>query len=339
MPLAQSLRYASVSTLPEPQNVSQRFIALPEGEMVTPLQVIASASDEPDYGLDINCWDDSPGEWGKTYGFGALPFGNPALPFPTQGPFHMGLFYESWVGYNAAPFLKRTFILLRVHQYSTLSALAFRTGHAYWGWRFSGLALHYVQDLTQPYHASIAPGYSNERVIEVSILAMMGLPERKKNLTVLISNSHFVFEQYQLQMLQNAAWARQDTPFVLALQNGAQDESYPTWSDAYLRDVVARQAHAYGDRLSAALVASMPAAYVTDPGYDFGAQGGLIDLVAELSRPDAATHNELDVVITELLGNFGSHSRNFVRGILCLNRCSSTTLIPSSQSRRNNVSN
>ena len=80
-----------------------------------PLAVVATAADEPDYGLDINLWEDSPSDWGKVYGFGNLPFGNPALNYSTQAPFHMGFFHEAKVIYLAAPFIKKTFPLLRVH--------------------------------------------------------------------------------------------------------------------------------------------------------------------------------------------------------------------------------
>ena len=155
---ARALPHSAVNTLPEPPNSTHRFVRLAAGEQVSALQVIASASDEPDYGLDINLWGDSPSDWGKVYGFGPLSFGNPAVNFATQSPFHMGFFHESKVIYLAAPFLKKTFPLWRVHQYAGLAALAWRSGHPYWGWRFAGLALHYVQDLTQPYHASAAPG-------------------------------------------------------------------------------------------------------------------------------------------------------------------------------------
>jgi hypothetical protein len=139
------------------------FVRLLPGEPVAPLAVLASASDEPDYGMDLNLWEDNPSPWGPRYGFGKIPFGNPNLAFSTQAPFHMGFFHESPVIYMAAGFLKRTYPLLRIQQYRGLSELAFRNGHPYWGWRFAGLALHYVQDLTQPYHASLAPGFSARR--------------------------------------------------------------------------------------------------------------------------------------------------------------------------------
>ena len=313
---ATLLAHSAVDTLPEQANSKLRFVALKAGDSVAPLAVLASASDEPDYGLDINLWSDSPSEWAKVYGFEALPFGNPALYFSTQAPFHMGFYHEDRVIYLAAPFVKKTLPLLRVHQYGTLAALAFRSGHAYWGWRFSGLALHYVQDLTQPYHASLAPGNTSAKLIGINLLAMAGFPRLKDEMIVLLSNRHLALEKYQNQMLYNAARAATESAIEIALRSGDKDASYPPWSDMYARDVVSRQSHALGSRLTEILVDTLPAGFVSDPGFDFGVKESGIDLVAELEKQDSNKRARFDTMVTELLGNFGAHSRNLVRGVL-----------------------
>ncbi|MEI6735226.1 MAG: hypothetical protein WCK94_14700 [Comamonadaceae bacterium] len=310
------LTHSAVDALPEQPNSKLRFVALKAGDSVAPLAVVASASDEPDYGLDINLWSDSPSEWGKVYGFEALPFGNPALYFSTQAPFHMGFYHEDRVIYLAAPFVKKTLPLLRVHQYSTLAALAFRSGHAYWGWRFSGLALHYVQDLTQPYHASLSPGNASGKLIGINLLAMAGFPRMKDEMIVLLSNRHLALEKYQNQMLYNAAQSKVESGNETALRSADKDSSYAPWSDLYPRDVVSRESHALGSKLTEILVDTLPARFVSDPGFDFGVKESGIDLVAELDKQDSAKHARFDTMVTELLGNFGAHSRNLVRGVL-----------------------
>lgn len=313
---AQPLPHASVDTLPDQPNSTYRFIAIRTGESVSPLAVLASATDEPDYGLDINLWSDSPSTWGKIYGFGELPFGNPALYFSPQAPFHMGFYQEDRVIYLAAPFLKKTFPLLRIHQYSSLAALAFRSGHAYWGWRFTGLALHYVQDLTQPYHASVSPGNASLKLIGINLLAMAGLPRLKDEMIVLLSNRHLALEKYQNQRLFNAAQGKRETDLEQALRNSEQDHGYPVWSDFYARDVVSRQSYALGGQLTDILVDTLPPKYVSDPVFDFGVNESSIDLVQVLRKQDAAKRVRLDGALAEMLGNFGTHSRNTVRGIL-----------------------
>lgn len=313
---ATLLPHAAINTLPEQPNSTYRFVGLKAGDQVAPLSVIASASDEPDYGLDINLWEDSPSDWGKVYGFGALPFGNPTLYFSTQAPFHMGFYNEDRIIYLAAPFVKKTFPLLRVHQYSSLATLAFRAGHAYWGWRFTGLALHYVQDLTQPYHASLSPGNSSVKLIGINLLAMAGFPRMKNEMIVLLSNRHLALEKYQNQLLYNAAQTKQETAIEKSLRNSDKDASYPAWSDLYARDVVSRQSYALGAKVTDILVDTLPPGYVSDPGFDFGVKESGIDLLAELGKQDAARRAKLDGAIAELLGNFGAHSRNVVRGVL-----------------------
>lgn len=313
---SRRLPHAAVNTLPEQANSTYLYVALKPGEQIAPLAVLASASDEPDYGLDINLWSDSPSEWGKVYGFGPLPFGNPALSYATQAPFHMGFFHEDRVLYLAAPFLQRTFPLLRAHQYATLAMLAFRTGHGYWGWRFTGLSLHYLQDLTQPYHASVAPGVSTVKLLTVNALAMAGISSFKNDTIVLLSNRHLALEKYQAELLQNAARNRQNTALETALRNSGKDLGYPQWSDSYLREVVSAQSAARGAQLAQTLVAIMPAGYVSDPAFDFGVNEPGITLVPELASRDAAGRAQLDGTIAELMGNFGAHSRNAVRGIL-----------------------
>ncbi|MEO7031904.1 MAG: hypothetical protein ABI351_01605 [Herbaspirillum sp.] len=308
--------FSAVNTLPQQPNSDTRFIVLKSGIQVAPLAVVSSAADEPDYGLDINLWSDSPSEWGKVYGFGTLPFGNPALYFSTQAPFHMGFFHEDHILYLAAPFIKRTFPLWRSHQYATLATFAFRTGHPYWGWRFTGLAMHYLQDLTQPYHASLAPGNSTPKLLWVNLLAMAGVSGPKNDVIVLLSNRHLALERYQHELMHNDARDKHQGVLEKSLHDASKDGRYPAWSDTYLRDVVSAQSADYAPQLTEIITATLPARFVSDPAFDFGASESGIDLVQVLAELPAANRARLDNSIAELLGNMGAHSRNFVRGML-----------------------
>ena len=317
-PQAEPLAHNTVSALPErdKDGGGHHFVRLRPGEAVAPLAVLASASDEPDYGMDLNLWEDNPSPWGPRYGFGKIPFGNPNLAFSTQAPFHMGFFHESPVIYMAAGFLKRTYPLLRIQQYRGLSELAFRNGHPYWGWRFAGLALHYVQDLTQPYHASLAPGFSAARLIGINLLSMLGMPGAKNDMVILLSNRHFVLERYESQMIQAAAQTRQASSVEKALHDTGTDAGYPAWSDLYTRDTVARQAHDLGVTVTDQMLATVPVGYVNDPSFDFGLHAKDIDLMAEVVHQGDAPKAALESTNATLMRNVGAHSRNLVRGIL-----------------------
>lgn len=316
-PSGRPLPASAVSTLPpSPSNILSYFPLQP-GDMVDALTVLATATDEPDYGLDIHLWEDSPSEWGKVMGLGNQPFGNPSLPYSSQAPFHMGFYHESKLIYAAADFVKRTFPLLRNHQFSTLSALAFRTGHTYWGWRFAGMSLHYLQDLSQPFHASLAPGESPLKLVGTNALALAGLGKWKNEMVMLLSNRHLALENYQSTWMLKSAITRKDTAIELALRSPDLDSSYPAWSDTYVRDIVSAQAAGRGSTLVLALLDSMPKTYVNDASFDFGSKSDSIALTEEVERTASpAARQRMESTIAELLGNFGAHSRNALRGIL-----------------------
>ena len=313
---APLLAHEAVSFLPKQTDDTRLFVAVAPQERVAPLAVLASASDEPDYGLDINLWLDSPSDWGKTYGFGNLPFGNPALYYATQAPFHMGFYHQDWLIYKAAPFIQRTYPLMRIQQYTSLAALAFRTGHAYWGWRFSGLALHYIQDLTQPYHADLAPGDSTVGLISANIMAMAGFPGRRDDLVVLLSNRHLVLEKFQNESMVESAKGSKESSMESALGRMELDAAYPAWSELYARDTVSREAHATAKRTVDTLLATVPGKLVSDPKFDFGVNEAGINLLAEIERVGPGKRAELEKLVAELLSRLGAHSRNTVRGVL-----------------------
>jgi hypothetical protein len=311
-----SIAYGAVSTLPEFVGTGTQFVSINTGDSVPALAVLATASEEPDFGLDLHLWQDSPSEWGGIYGFGPRPFGNPALSHSTEALFHWGFMHESRVLYLALPDLKRSYPLLRSYQFSTLAALAFRTGHGYWGWRFAGLSLHYLQDLTQPYHASLAPGESSAKLLAANALALAGLPGMKNDLTVLQTNRHLVAEKYVTEWMQRAAARQQETELEKALHNQDKDQTYPDWSDRYVRDVVSLQACKASNALVSSLVAAMPVAYVSDPGFDFGGEESSITLLPDAVRQTRPERTRLDAALADLMANFGAHSRNALRGIL-----------------------
>ena len=127
------------------------------------------------------------------------------------------------------------------------------------------------------------------------------------------------FQDLLYQTIERAARARLDTPLEVALRQSERDSSYPAWNDLYVRDVVSKQAYGMGERLVGALLESLPRGYVSDPTFDFGAKEASINLLAEIDRmgPQHAQRRALlDRTLAELLTNFGSHSRNVVRGVL-----------------------
>ncbi|CAM3725458.1 phospholipase [Roseateles saccharophilus] len=304
---------ASLVTAVRPgAGATQRFVALQPGERVAPLAVLASACDEPDYGLDLNLFDDNPGH--PDYGFGPQPFGNPAVAIGSQAPFHMGFFHQGAIFNALAPGFTRSLIELRLMQYAGLAGLAWRSGHAYWGWRFVGLALHHIEDLTQPYHASAAPGASLGYMMWVNLKAGLGAPADRQGLVVLQGNRHFVLEKFQTNWIMDDARQHREGPLEQALRDPSRDARYPAWGAGYARDVVAAEAFAAGPATDAAVVVGAPARFVTDPQLDFAANEARFG--PELAHDLQGQRQALQQQVAELLGHFGAHSRNALRGML-----------------------
>ncbi|MBW5802595.1 hypothetical protein FIV31_03065 [Coxiella endosymbiont of Ornithodoros amblus] len=63
------------------------------GEKVSPLEIITSALDEPDYGMDIDLWENNLSWFAKEDHCEKQPFGDPGLLLSSQAPFHMAFYY------------------------------------------------------------------------------------------------------------------------------------------------------------------------------------------------------------------------------------------------------
>ena len=293
------------------------FLQLNAGDLVRPLEIVASATDEPDYGMDIGLWDDNGTPYGKVYGFGKQPFGNPALEFASQAPFHMGFFHESAIIYKAAGFLRRTYPEYRIHLWQSLAIYALQTGHPYWGWRFAGWALHYIEDLTQPYHATVLPGVGVARMLWINTIDLLGWHEAKKEAITLVSNRHLSLENYQYQRMRKA-FVRGDTDDALihAAKDVSTDAGRAAFADGAVREIVTRESNALAATSDRVLEQSLPAKYVSDPAYILGETELEPDLHGVVNQSPPAAQAAMSGMVTGLLRNFGAHTRAFVRSLL-----------------------
>lgn len=294
------------------------FQALSPGETVAALEVVASASDEPDYGMDIGLFSDNKSPVASVYGFGVQAFGNPALPYGSQAPFHMAFANESVILKAAAPFTKVALSDWRFRLYGELSRFAFAKGHAYWGWRFAGWALHYLQDMAQPYHASVMPGKSTMGMLW--LYAVQSQKARDEAL-VLLSNRHMVVEDYVYGAEAANGRDAAATRLCSALKAegsglSARDLAALAWRPGYLYGVVAKRAHAEGRRLDSLLASSFPAAYVSDPAFDYGVHNAGPDAAYKpwtalhAAAPDKA--KALDALMARILAEVGAETRIFI---------------------------
>ena len=293
-----------------------RFVALKEGEKVKPLEVVVSATDEPDLlGLDIGLFEDNETDFGKQYGFGLQPFGDPHLEYGSQAPFHMGFYHESGILYFFAGFLKKSLPEARIHLYKGLAQLAFASGHPYWGWRFTGLGLHYLADLAQPYHATVLPGVGTARALWISRIDKVGIHGPKADAVQLVSNRHAALEKFtQIYLRRAYQKGERDDPLLKALRSAADGGSY---TDSVPRNVVSRLAHDKAEQTDKVLAEAMPKKFVADPRFRLGTSPERSQILerAAAEKGQAAV-DRLVILLRELLPPFATQGRAYVRAIL-----------------------
>jgi len=305
-----------LTTLSNPTDMLRAtYLGLQEGEMAPPLLVISSATNEPDYGLDLGLFEDNNTWWGDLYGFGTQTFGNPNLEYGTQAPFHMGFYHESGLVFAAAPFLRRTFVEYRIHLYQTLAEYAFNNQQPYWGYRFMGWALHYIGDLSVPYHASVLPGVSALRMIWINLKAMLGFPRSRDNAVQLVSNRHAVYEQFQYLVLRKAfEEGNVNHPFLKALATPTDMIAYAM---DFPRQVVAKEAFEMGRKTSRGMRRNFPEKLISDPTFEAVGSpemDNLLDFMTAEKGPESIT--AMTGLIAERFRAYSMHTHSFVAAMM-----------------------
>lgn len=291
------------------------FEALAEGEMVAPLDVVSAASNEPDYGLDIGLFTDNGTDFGQYYGFGAQPFGNPGLDYGSQAPFHMGLYHESPLIYVFASFLKESYPEYRIHLFKSLSKFAFDHGQDYWGWRFMGWGMHYLGDLSMPYHTTALPGYSALRMIVVNLCDMLGWHTPKNNAVQLSSNRHVALETFEGIILVNATLADDSQDITLAAL--LKSRTIPAYSDSIPRDKLSKISHDLCREMDKTLADLMPYHYVCDPSVELGDVPQRYEIIDMLEAEHGkGAVEKIEKLQAEAMTAFAVYGRSYVLAIL-----------------------
>ena len=312
-----SMKSNEISFLKDTSDWSEvAFAGLKPGDKARPLDVVNSASDEPDLlGIDIGLFEDNKTELGKIYGFGTQPFANPNLEYGSQAPFHMGFYHEAGIMFSLAGFLKKTYPEYRIHMYKKLAQLAFETGHPYWGWRFAGWGLHYLADLTQPHHATVLPGVSTTYSIWINTVDMIGIHGPKANAIQLVSNRHTAIEKFVQIILQRAYRDKEkNNPILMALQSAKE---IPPYADTMPRDVIAKKAHDKAMEMDKALEEYMPKKFVSDPDFELATSAEREQIVEKMkAEKGQAAVDKLIIHARDYLLPFATYGQSYLYAII-----------------------
>ena len=160
----------------------------------TVITLLTHGVNEADEGMDQNL-DVSPHQkyMGGTTGMSS------------QGFRHM--FYRAWsmaeplVTFHV-PFHEIGEAPERAQTYFDLAVQAKKAGHLFWAYRFLGIGLHYVQDVSQPFHSN---QLGSLRLFPLWIILTRGYEAGVGEATRLSGNFHLSFEQYTSYLLKRSA--------------------------------------------------------------------------------------------------------------------------------------
>ncbi|MBP7632535.1 hypothetical protein KBA41_00075 [Candidatus Ozemobacteraceae bacterium] len=227
-------------------------------------------SDEPDWGMDQGLFGAGDPRYGE------IPYGS-LKGTSSQAPFHMYFPCENWISLKIKPSLKQGMTHLRFVAFANLAQVALCAGDRYWAARFLASTIHYLQDMTAPYHASAVP-FLNPLVIAKAILAKDKERFSSDN-TQLLSNRHFLFEAVaaRMQILGAAAPEKLYSGLSqkVAALCAAQDEQDDPPTTMLMKLFKARNKSAFdrAHKIDKLVGKAFPKKLVGDPSYDPFADG------------------------------------------------------------------
>ena len=213
----------------EPMNGAYEFkyVEGQIGETTDALTILSTYADEPDWGPDQELklsWQQKfmGGYTGKTsrgYIHCYYPAGSFNIPVPGMA---MGMTPK------------------RIEQIFTLVKEAVKKGDTYWALRFTAWCLHYIQDLTQPYHSTQTSPifYWKEN-----------LPgEFVKGTTKVTGNYHFAFERITAWRIERELDGLENELYVTALRTTGETTIADGKGLKCFAKGVARKSHKYSKR-------------------------------------------------------------------------------------------
>ena len=290
------------------------FFRIKTGDEVDALDVLCTAAEIPDCGLDGGLWEDSASQYASLYGLGNMPFGE-KRESGQRASFHAPMYYNDFLT-ALYPTAQAPYAFYRIKTLREVAKIAFETGHPYWGYHFAGLALHYIEDSTFPYHVKMLPGHSDFEVTVAALAEISGTGKQLRQIIDLTLTEHFLLEFYISSRLI-ADWNNDGAGrFSLSCANPKYDikQSYnDELPKVFLARSAAEEAEAYSLLLDD----------MTDVEY---AQSVLNDRVAKFDKKfddiwnlqNKSAMNRLDSLCCKLLGQSGAAARNFMHGITIL---------------------
>ena len=166
------------------------------GQPISLRAVLEKYSDEPDWTMDMDLFSQYPELWKDEYRY--MGGGAGYLSRVFRHLYWPNGFYREPLPPDTMPRHDPTVLgeaPERAQLYFDLSKKAFQEGHPYWGARFLGWALHYLEDATQPFHAVQLPA------LEFIVEKPDGTPDLERS-TKLVIYHHLSIDNYPTRAIE-----------------------------------------------------------------------------------------------------------------------------------------
>jgi|GEM_PF-223655 len=283
------------------------------GRVYSVLEVIVSASDEPGRGMDEGLFTDKPSQLARDYELGRQPYG-PLCPVATgTDAFCMNFMHEGDVVNIAVPSTKSTLAEYRFHMYTALARFAMSQGHPYWGYRFAGWGIYYIEELGNPYNASLMPGKSTVEILWARYIESSGQQERD---LVLRANRKALLEDYLYEGLLNGPRTGQRAVMRQAIVGLGRFSGKWRYREGFLEDVVSKAGFDYAGRVDHFMRRYFPAQYVNDPNYNYIKQNSgsrrAYSPYRELNQDKPERARTFENFGAEILSSIGGNNRAYM---------------------------
>ncbi len=231
------------------------------GQSVSIRSIMVTFVDEPDWWMDRQLFEI------PEYGYGDQPYGKKTGE-STKAAFHMQFNHENMIVRTFAPQVTQGMVSDRVELFLRLSRAAQASGHPYWAWRFAAWALHYYQDLTQPYHSRAVP--HGNAMYYMKYVVSGEKPRIQKETTQLVANRHFAYEDFVSNSLYNF-YRTKDALSLRLCRNLSEGDVYfrSVRVPDDLTRIVTSFAADHAPHIDSAIVFAFGPKITEDPAYDF----------------------------------------------------------------------
>lgn len=223
--IRESLGYASDLEFNQSLKIDQTYnfkyeLAEKTGKPVSAVEILSKYSDEPDWGMDTEIFEQYPELWRDEYAMMGGKEGTPSQSFR-----HMFWGKLDWRAPVQSFKIPQVFRPMgeaheRAQRFFDLAVQAKSLGNLYWGYRFLANAFHYIEDVANPFHATQLPAKSMGLMPFTSRYGD-GLKDYIAQVTNVVAYYHFAVEDY-------LAWAIQNEPgqsLVATLKDHSQTQA------------------------------------------------------------------------------------------------------------------